>query len=261
MQKASHTILSHLGSIVLTLLLAFCLLLIAQQSFAEDRPPTEDGTIEVVYPPDRLVPYRERRGNWSAIVGIQMDQIFPNKFRSQIDEHSYEDLFGTSPINLIQGQVGMKYNFGLGAIGAAAILGAGQVSDGRIGKVYGTDDDADLQVTKYGAAFSFVMDNIFPEPYIAPYVELQTYVMDWQESSKNLDSLKGQTSLSTALVAGVLIQLNWLDSKSALEAQESSGLQNTFLDVFISQYNSSTGDNEPDFQTDVNYGAGLRFEF
>ena len=49
MQKASHTILSHLGSIVLTLLLAFCLLLIAQQSFAEDRPPTEDGTIEVVY--------------------------------------------------------------------------------------------------------------------------------------------------------------------------------------------------------------------
>jgi len=253
---------SHLGSIVLGVLLVFCLLLLAEQTFAaplEDTP--DDGTVEIVYPSERLAPYRERRGNWGAVFGIQVDQIFPDKYRSRIDDVNYETLFGSSPINLIQGQVGAKYNFSLGSVGANLLLGAGEVQDGRIGNEYGTDDDANLQLTKIGASANFIMDALFDEPYIAPYIEGQIFKMAWLESSQNTDSIAGTTEISSAFTVGVLIQLNWLDPASAFTAQETSGLQNTYLDVFVSQYNSSGADTDPNFETATNYGGGLRFEF
>jgi len=248
--------------LVLSILLLFCLFLMAEDSFAEALPDTpSDGKIEIDYPADRLMPYRNRRSTWGVNFGIQMDQMLPDSYRSPIDDEPYKNLFGSSTINLVQGQVGMKYNFSLGSLGANLLLAAGEVQDNRIGNDTQTDTDADLQLTKMGLSFSYVMDNLFPEPYVAPYIEGQVFKMDWLEKSKGGPSKSGVTGVSSALTIGVLIQLNWLDSDGAFLAQESSGLQNTYLDLFVSQYNSSGEGGDPNFQTDFNYGGGLRFEF
>jgi hypothetical protein len=263
MKHPATTSSSHAGTVVLMLLLVLCLFLIAEDSFGADVESTpDDGKIEVVYPVDRLVPYRERRTEWAATFSIQVEQIYPDKYVSQADGYSYQDFFGESTLNITQGQVGAKYNFGLGSVGASLLLGAGSVQDGRIANVIGVEGtDTELQVTKMGGSFNFTMDALFEEPYLAPYVEFQVFKIDWLETAKGFESIEGSTQVSTGLSAGVLIQLNWLDPATAFEAQNTSGLQNTYLDIFVSQYNGSSSDSDPNFQTDVNYGAGLKFEF
>lgn len=249
-----------LGSLVLAVLLVFCLILIANDSFAavdsEDVP--QDGKIEIVYPAVRTAPYRERRGAWSTIFALNVDQVLPDKFRSQVNNESYQDLFGSTPVRLVQAEIGMKYNFPLGSLGAALLYGGGAVEDGH-GLASGATDE--LELTKKGAAFSFVMDNLFPEPYVAPYIEAQAYNFDWRESRTTQEKKTGSTAFGSALTFGALFQLNWLDSASALQAQDTIGLNNTYLDIFVSQYNSSESESDPNFQTDLNYGAGVRLEF
>jgi hypothetical protein len=261
--KEMKNLQSHLGTLVLSILLLFCLFLMAENSFAADQLPDgpSDGKIEIEYPADRLVPYRERRSTWGFNFGLQVDQMLPDQYRSPIDDESYTNLFGSSTLNLTQGQLGVKYNFSLGSLGANLVLAAGEIQDSRIGNDVHIDTDADLQLTKMGLSFSYVMDNLFPEPYVAPYIEGQMFKMDWLEKTKQGVSKSGVTGISTALTIGVLIQLNWIDSDGAFLAQESSGLQNTYLDLFVSQYNSSGDASDPNFQTDYNYGGGLRFEF
>jgi hypothetical protein len=247
-----------LGSVVLAVLLAFCLLLFARESLADESGLVpKDGKVEIVYPVEKTASYRERRRNWSTIFAINVDQILPDKFRSQVNDDSYQDMFGDSTIDLIQAELGMKYNFPLGAIGAGLIVGTGQISDS-----HGLQDVQDhLSLFKKGATLSFVMDNLFPEPYIAPYVEGQIYSFDWKEKRTTGESKSGSTEFGSAITIGMLIQLNWLDKDSALQAQDSIGLENAYLDLFVTQYNTSEDEKDPNFQTGMNYGAGIRLEF
>lgn len=266
MQNPSKKTASHLGSLVLTVLLAFSILLIAIDTFAavsDTEALPNDGKIEVVYPADRLVPYRERRSTWGATFAIQNEQMYPSNFISQYDGFTYEKMFGQSPINITQGQVGVKYNFGAGALTAGLLFGAGSVYDTIIRYEYTPvqDIDSELELTKMGASFSYMLDTLFAEPYIVPYIEGQIVRFDWQESTVGLEAKSGTTDFSTVFTVGALVQLNWLDPASSLEAQKSSGLENTYLDVFASQYQASSGTGDPNFETDFNFGAGLRFEF
>ncbi len=270
-QNATASTASYSGTIVLTLLLLFCLFLIAEDSFGADAESTpDDGKIEVVYPANRLMPYRERRGDWGVNFGLQYEALFPTRYRSKIDDSPYDHMFGDNPVDMIQGQLGLKYNFALGSIAASALLAAGSIYDRQIMNylddpntpaVERPEADAKLQLTKMGASFTYIMDTLFPEPYIAPYIEGQIFKMDWMESALDEETKSGTTDFLTAVSAGVLIQLNWLDPASAFEAQNGSGLQNTYLDLFISQYNGSGSGDDPNFETDMNYGAGLRLEF
>lgn len=247
-----------LGSIVLTVLLGFCLLLIANDALAqEDETTLSDGKIEVEYPAEAQAPYQERRENWSTVFAVNVDQILPDKFRSKVSSDSYETLFGTSPIQLVQVQLGAKYNFSLGGIGIAGIFGHGEIEDGRSGS------SRDLTLEKKGIVASLVLDNLTSEPYLAPYLEGHFYSFDWSDgvADQNLESQEGSTAFGSAITVGALFQLNWLDPEAAIAAQNSSGLENAFLDVFVSQYGTSGSEDDPNFETSTNFGAGLRLEF
>lgn len=256
-----------MSSFVLTVLLVFCLLLIAHETFAQidnEGTPT-DGKIEIIYPAEALAPYKERRSNWSTTFQIGVDMISPTSFRSRVpgdsNNRSYEDLFGSYTLDLIQAQLGLKYNFGLGSIGVAGLIGYGSI-DGKEDSIV-----HELSLMKKGGSASFIMDNLFSEPYLAPYVEGQFFTFDYEEtqyvpgSESNIHSSSAGTDMTTALVVGVLIQLNKLDPSAALAAQQSMGLNNVFADLFVSQYNTSASEDDPNFETGVNFGAGMRMEF
>lgn len=250
-----------LGSVVLTVLLVFCLLLIARETFAQVDTETlpEEGKVEVIYPADRSVSYRDRRSTWATTFGINTEQILPDKFRSRITNGAYEDTFYDQPVSMIQAQLGTKLNFGLGALGASVMAGYGETSDPR------NSTNHSLTLKKYGLGAQFIMDNLFSEPYFAPYIEGQLLKFGWQEKRWSgetvIGDITGETGTTSAVAFGVLIQLNWIDRDAAWTAHESSGLNNTFLDLFVSQYNTSDVETDPNFQTGINYGGGLRLEF
>ena len=248
---------SHLGSFVLTILLAFCLLLIARESFAETETEAviQDGKVEVIYSAEALSSYRQRRPSHSIVFGVTVDNLFPEKFRSKIDGAAYKELFGSSVVPLVQADLGIKYNFGLGGVYGGVILGTGEVSDSPNG------ESTTLNLRKKGLTAGFYMDNMFEEPYVVPYVSGQVFSFDWEESTKSLGSKTGATAYTSAIQVGVLLQLNWLDPEASLAAQNASNLNNTFIDMFASQYNTSNGSDDPNFQTDFNFGVGLRLEY
>lgn len=250
---------------MLTVLLVFCLLLIARESFADDAiEGPQDGKVEVVYPAERMAPYKERRSNWSTTFGFSVDNIIPDKFRSRINNSSYDELFGSTPISLYQFELGLKYNFGLGGIGLSVFGGQGGVENNN--NINNRSELHELTLTKYGGSLSYIMDNLFSEPYVAPFIEGQYYRFGWDEhrsvyKSESLGDSTGETDFTSALIVGILIQLNWLDQQSAISAQDSSGLENAYLSLFVSQYNTSESAEDPDFQTGTNYGGGIKLEF
>lgn len=218
-------------------------------------------TIEVNYSAEKMLPYKQRREDWSIVAGFNVEQLFPDGYKSAIDQFSYEELFGSSTLNITQGYVGAKYNMSFGSMGIGGMFGYGSLNDGRISGTVNRDVDATLEVTKYGGYANLTLDTLFNEPYVAPYVEGQIYSMEWTESSKSGEEAAGWADIATAFRVGALIQLNWLDPDSALQARESSGLNNTFLDVFVSFYSASERKDDLSFESTANYGAGLSFEY
>ncbi len=249
---------------MLTILLAFCILLWARETLAVDAEEyTPDGKVDVVYGSTVSKPYREHRGSSAIMFGASVDQVNFSKFRSKIDNAGYKDLFGSAPMNLTQVFLGWKKNFALGGVSADLIYGYGSVNDSRSG------ENSTLTIQKSGLQASYIMDTLFPEPAVAPYISGQAFTLGWKEeaisAAKVTRSKDGNTAATTAVQAGLLFSLNyieaWIDPSSAEQTRMNSGIENAYLDAFVSQYNSSEGPTDPNFQTDMNYGLGLRLEF
>lgn len=229
---------------------------------AQGMDGASDGkNIEINYSAERMLPYKQRRSNWSVVAGINVEQLFLDSFKSDIDGYSYEQLFGTSTLNITQGYVGTKYNMSFGSVGVGAIYGFGSIHDGRISGTINYNDDATLEVTKYGGYANLRLDTLFDEPYLAPYVEGQIYSLNWKESAKSGIEKSGWADVASAFRVGTLIQLNSLDPEGSLQARESSGLNNLFLDLFVSFYSASERKDDLNFESFTNYGMGLEFEF
>lgn len=222
----------------------------------------DDGLIEVHYNPNYLAPYKERRPKWAGLFGISLDQMTPKNYRSRIDNISYDTMFGAdSSANMVELSGGVKYNFFLGSISSEAFYSMGQVS-GTVNDntLLINGETRTLELKKYGLKFSYIMDNLFNEPYVAPYVSGKFFGFDYLETRPG-EEVSGQTAFSTGYTLGALFSLNWLDPESAFIAAKNSGLQNTYVDVFISQLNTSDSEEDPQLETDFNYGVGLRVEF
>lgn len=217
--------------------------------------------IEVNYLVDKLAPYNERKSAFGLTFSFGVEQIFPDAYVSKIDESTYEALYGTSSIDMYEGRMGVKYNTHLGGIEIGAVGGAGSIYDGRIAGTTNTDTDATLEIQKYGLYGSLIMDALFGEPYVAPYLEGQVFSYSWKEFAKSGESSQGWTGLSFGAKVGALFQLNWLDPRSALDAQIDYGLENTFVDLFTTYYQTTEDDDNPDFTSSLSFGFGIKFEF
>lgn len=282
-----------LNHLVLTSLLMFSLFLFAKEAFsqeqdsgisvienseeplatseasvnkiADDEP--NDGTIEVIYAPEIQAPYLERQSSLGITAGLSFAEFYPDKFRSEIDNSSYDEIFQSYPMEMIKLDLGLKYNTGLGSFGVGGSIGYadvdGQLRDQNGNRLGGTRD---LNVIKYALTGSYTLDTLFNEPYVVPYLGGEIFTLNWEEKDlKNVDpnktSKSGSTSFALGVTAGILIQLNWIDPDSSLAAQKSSGLNNTFLDLYVNQFNTSNNEKDKNFETAMNLGGGIKLEF
>jgi hypothetical protein len=217
---------------------------------------SSDGQIDVIYAPDILEPYRDRRGPWAFNFGITAEEFHPKDFIAGSDGSTYEAMFGEVPIRLTQGSLGVKYNFFLGSLSVDGIFGTGKVYD------EGSGIGRSLEVTKRGLSFGWTLDSIFSEPYVAPYINAQVFELDFVEAGFGLEKKSGTTAPTSGVSVGLLFQLNSVDpTEAARVANAEYGLNNTYLDIFATQYNTSTSETDPQFETSMNFGAGLRLEF
>ncbi|MFV8256979.1 hypothetical protein ACNQKP_04200 [Bdellovibrio bacteriovorus] len=224
------------------------------QRYAEPTPsPTLENLplVEVQIRQDNLADYKVRRENHGTYVSFDYEAIEFKNFISTLDGQSYKAVFGSDTVNLIQLGVDYKYNFMLGSLAAGAFYGVGKV-DGN--------SDRSLEITKYGIGFKFTADMLMNEPYVAPYVGINVWQMGFSEKSAT-DSFSATTQMGYNYTVGLLIQLDWIDYESAKQSTFNWGLENTFIDVYATQYAKTEAPDDPDTTTDFLFGGGLRLEF
>ncbi|KYG68955.1 hypothetical protein AZI87_06940 [Bdellovibrio bacteriovorus] len=227
----------------------------AQEEAAPTTPQDENvPLVEVEVVQDNLAPYKDRRETHGMYFGVDYEGLDLKNYISTLDNLSYGDLFGTDPIPLIRVSIDYKYNFALGALALGLDYGMGKIEDNRSGS------DRSLEVTKYGIGLKFVADNFMAEPYVAPYLGLNIWQMGLSESSPT-DSFSATTQMGFNYTIGFLLQLDWLDYQTAKQTTFNWGLENTFIDVYATQYAATSAEDDPDTTTDFLYGAGLRLEF
>jgi hypothetical protein len=229
------------------------------QEFSSSKPNDEiigDGKIEIIYPATEAAPYLERRSNWGIQFGIDQENFLPSHFVSSNDSYTYKQMFGDASIQIVEASLGVKYNFGLGALTFDVVGGSGSVSNGLTGVTRG------LSVVKRAVAVGYTMDAIMKEPYVAPYAKFQVFDFTYSDQGSINGDSTGTTAWTTGFTIGLLIQLNSIDpTDAALRANSDYGLNNTYLDVFATQYNTSNAKDDPEFETALNWGAGIRLEF
>lgn len=207
--------------------------------------------VEVQIGQDNLAPYKERREQHGVYFGIDYEAIVFKNFISALDGQSYKTIFGEDTINLVQVGLDYKFNFAMGSLAAGLFYGVGKV-DGENERI--------LDIGKYGFSLKYSADNFMNEPYAVPYLALNFWQMSISEKSAT-DSFSATTQWGYNYTLGFLFQLDWIDSETAKATTFNWGLENTFVDVYATQYAKTEAPDDPDTTTDFLFGAGLRLEF
>lgn len=216
---------------------------------------------------DFTLDYKSRRSTHGALFSISTEAFYPIDYRSLYNDAYIEDIIGEDKINLIGIEIGYKYNIGPAS---AAILG--QFSQGSInGAVAG--DPTTLKITKQGISASVALDGILSEPWVVPYGQVGMHQFSVEES-RTADSASSGTALSFNYRYGLLFQIDWIENridKSAKADQlRSSGLENTYIDVYFANHLASsaaidpadaTSDGDPNLFSSGEMGIGLKMEF
>jgi len=253
-------------------LAAFLILLelfVAKKVLAQDysKPAaTDEVIVERAF--DISLPYRERRSQFGILFSANYESFVPSDYTSLIINKKFNELPGDRNIAVFGAELGVKYNFVLGSI--AAILGYGKGTyDSPKNKII----EMNVEIVKAGLIFT--LDNLMSEPWIAPYGQINVHRFGWKEISIDATNATLEEAFTTdpnvSYKAGLLFQLNWLenliDPNTHTNGLRSSGLENTFLDVFYTMYsapneiadvNGATG--EANLES-ASYGVGLKLEF
>lgn len=251
----------------------FCLVTIfGVNSFAQDySDPLQGDEITVESVQDLSTSYKQRRKDFGAIFSINYEKYYPEEHVSVIQNKSYEEISDSEPIPVIGAEIGVKYNFALGSLTGLFGYGVGHYANEAQNL-----DDASVRITKLDLNFAF--DNLMSEPWIVPYAQGGIHQLEFEENSYT-----GTDNVIETLVAkpnfhykvGMLFQLNWIenwiDPSTTSEGLRSSGLENTYLDIFYTGYSAyaepdplvgALGSDEGEANlSSSGLGMGLKLEF
>ncbi len=218
------------------------------------REPLSD-VVEMHIPIEVNQPYRDRRLDHGFMFGLNYENTQMFNYVSIVDFTTpFADMFGDIEIPIYNTSVGYKYNFLLGSLAANLGLGYGTYSSSDSGIF------RSLTFTKYSASASYIADALFKEPYVAPYATVGVNQFDITEKAGEAEYSHG-IQAAYFFTAGLLLQLNWLDEDVARKSIVDYGLENTYLDVFVTQFQPSVDPEDPNTETEYTFGAGLRLEF
>lgn len=254
----------------------FFILSLTCQVYAEELSIEDDigdtGGMVIVETPEVFdAPYIERRGAHGWLLGLHSENYYPFNYQSQLgtqngngDTAFIEDFIGLDAVKLLGLEFGYKMNISLGSLSILANYSMANVSG---------DLDTSLGFTRIGLSANATLDGIFKEPYVAPYGQVGVSVMTIEESTST-DSTSGSTSPTLYYKYGLMFQLDWIEAKldptAKIERLTSSGLQNTYIDVYYVDHLPSSNAIDPataSTEGEINtassgeIGLGLKLEF
>jgi hypothetical protein len=231
---------------------------VTEEPMVEVAPETYANTplVEVELPRDTLLPYMQRRDNHGFYFGIDYEGVDLRNYVSVLDNtnQSYRDIYGENTVALIRLSFDYKYNTAIGSFAAGVDYGMGSLEGTKTGTTH------TLNLARYGIGFKWTLDTLWDEPYVAPYAGINIWEMSIKESTTT-DSFEMTTGYGYNYTLGFLFQLDWIDYDAAKSSTFNWGLENTFLDLYTTQYAKTASNTDPNTETDFIYGAGLRMEF
>lgn len=233
------------------MILSIVAVLFSGSAFAQTE---NEQLVEVHIRQDTLASYKERRPKHGTYFSLNYEALEPINFQSMIDGVDYKTAFGTSTIPLVYLEVEYKYNFALGGVALGFNIGQGSVSSSTSG------DTRKIEISRVGIGTKYIVDNIWDEPYVAPYVGLNIWQMSYKETT-TVDSYSTTIQSGMSYTIGLMLQLNWIDKGTSQQATFDYGIENSYLDLHASQYAKTDSQDKPNLETDWNLGAGLRLEF
>ncbi len=202
-----------------------------------------------------LVPYLERRPRWGKIFSLGYCNYEPVNLETNFTQYLYGDVYGPPSVPLLELEFAIKRNWDFGSLGGELSFGGFDNSNSDPEYVSSTLTVIPVRV---GAIFSF--DTVMTNGLIAPYFAGGVYTMIYKESLGD-NSLKGNTLIAPYFIGGVAMGLDWLDRKASRIAFQDSGIQRSYVYLDIRKYFASASPKDPDFSSDLNWGAGIRVEF
>lgn len=203
--------------------------------------------VELHYHKSTLKPYVERRDTSGFEYSFGYEYMDVSAY--QVPQDSSDDLGASYTKGLSLGFLDLSYkrNIELGSF--------------TIGFNGGGGGSSLMKVERYGVMVKFIADAIGGEPYLAPYVGLGYQLMSFQEKDSAQDYSANINSSGMVYTLGAMIQLNWIDQASAEYATFHFGLQNTFLNIYVSDYTRMATNNGSDPTSTMIFGSGMVLEF
>lgn len=240
-----------------------------EENFAESQSEDKTGAVLLEKQRNLTASYKQRRSRHGLLASITYEKYYPTDYFSQLRDVYIEEIIDTDKIDLVGGELGYKLNFKIGSLALLANYARGSI-EGLVGTSKRT-----LTFKRMGASANIAADNFFEEPWVVPYGQVGIHQFQVEEddlsSKKNLSTT---TSIALNYRFGLLFQLNWIeksiDPSTQIDGLRSSGLENTFLDVYMANHlaSSNTYDpaipaskGDPDLSSDMELGVGLKLEF
>lgn len=206
--------------------------------------------------------YRDRRTRHGFTFDFNAENLYFPEYTSIIDGALYEDMFGQEDVTLLQASFGYKFNFALGALSAGLSYGQGTLVDDRSVDASEVPQERLLTISKKAINVQWTLDTLMKEPYFVPYVGMSYWQLGLTEENVTQGlTEEHDTGYGTSFTIGFLVQLNWLDKESSRVAYLEQGLENTYLNVFWTQYQDTGDELDPILANEFNFGVGLRLEF
>lgn len=238
---------------------------LSEASAVAEKPKNDDGLwVEVepnnLLPSDvtgvyYLVPYKNRRNSWGYNLTIGYSSFSPTQYEPNFLASNYKDVYSVDDVPMIEIGWSIKRNFFLGSIGTE--LESGYYKN--ISDLQGLDSVVSFIPIRIG--LTYFMDSIWHEPYLVPYISGGAYSIIYKEVLSETNTFGGNTFPAPFFKIGVQAQLNWFDQEAARVSYIDSGIENTFIYLEGRMHMASQNEQDPDFSTGLDWGAGMRFEY
>lgn len=213
--------------------------------------------VEVRRAEDPFKSYLERRARHGLLFSVSTTETLMENMTTfeGTEEIPYDELYTSDTVPFAEIFIGYKFNF---PTFASLHIDVGYGHMETESAVSGSKRK--ISISKPEVRAGLILDGLFSEPYVAPYFNGTAWKMSITESN-SIDSQSYETDIGFSYTFGLLFQLNWIDPQPAYKIRSGYNVQNTYLDVFVTQLMETQGEDDPDTSTEASYGVGLRLEF
>ena len=220
---------------------------VEQTDLVPPKPPEHDFNLK---------DYKDRRNKWGGQLGFGFNFYDPGNYQPQYVAQSYSQVYpdiASTPLLELQGVV--KRNFDFGSIGIEFGVGGYSNNSTSSALVQST-----LSLTQYRIGVIYIDEMMMQKRYIAPYISAGAYIMQFDESQAS-DDFVGNTQAAPYITVGAQFSMDWIEPAAARLAYEDADVQSTYLFVEIRKYFASFNSTDPDFESGIAPGLGMRIEF